>query len=173
VLKKYSRPWRSIETTFLLLTTSNISATRNTLSHNKQTPSINGFLLLFAISSELDPRNNRFPRVYPTQKSLAMTTNLPSSFASAAAGQNANRDSRGARTDGRGPEWYVAFDTFYFRFPSVLVFCPCHSVRSSGAAACRTKGQQMVQYLCRHWLSMNHFIYNYWALGILRWPYSC
>lgn len=34
-----------------------------------------------------------------------MTTNLPSSFASAAAGQNANRDSRGARADGRGAEW--------------------------------------------------------------------
>ncbi|PKS05980.1 hypothetical protein jhhlp_007813 [Lomentospora prolificans] len=34
-----------------------------------------------------------------------MTTNLPSSFASAAAGQNANRDSRGARADGRGHEW--------------------------------------------------------------------
>ncbi|KAG5978797.1 hypothetical protein E4U55_005912 [Claviceps digitariae] len=31
-----------------------------------------------------------------------MTSNLPSSFASAAAGQNANRDSRGGRGDGRG-----------------------------------------------------------------------
>ncbi|PNY26415.1 GYF domain protein [Tolypocladium capitatum] len=31
-----------------------------------------------------------------------MPSNLPSSFASAAAGQNANRDSRGGRSDGRG-----------------------------------------------------------------------
>ncbi|TWU79052.1 hypothetical protein ED733_008567 [Metarhizium rileyi] len=31
-----------------------------------------------------------------------MTSNLPSSFASAAAGQNANRDARGGRGDGRG-----------------------------------------------------------------------
>ncbi|OLN87490.1 GYF domain-containing protein mpd2 [Colletotrichum chlorophyti] len=31
-----------------------------------------------------------------------MPSNLPSSFASAAAGQNANRDTRGSRTDGRG-----------------------------------------------------------------------
>lgn len=38
-----------------------------------------------------------------------MASNLPSSFASAAAGQNSNRDARGAR-DGRGNssgEWYV------------------------------------------------------------------
>ncbi|EHK49111.1 uncharacterized protein TrAtP1_000291 [Trichoderma atroviride] len=37
-----------------------------------------------------------------------MPSNLPSSFASAAAGQNAARDARGGRTDGRGPaggEW--------------------------------------------------------------------
>jgi hypothetical protein len=40
-----------------------------------------------------------------------MPSNLPSSFASAAAGQNANRDARAGRGDGRGGggDWYVVF----------------------------------------------------------------
>lgn len=66
-----------------------------------------------------------------------MPSNLPSSFASAAAGQNANRDARAGRGDGRGGggDWYVSFPPASTVVARPDIRTPCHPCRPQSKAS--------------------------------------